>query len=277
MPRIALQIEYDGTDFYGWQTQQQEPTLQAVLERAVSFVADAPVEVVCAGRTDTGVHASGQVVHVDVPVLRDPRAWTLGINSRLPPTMCVVWAGAVADDFHARYAARLRRYRYTLHNRPVRTALHARYRAWERIALDASAMQVAAQHLCGEQDFTTFRTVACQALSPRRYLHRLEVTRQGDVVSVMLEANAFLHHMCRNIVGSLLLVGRGLRAPDWIADILAARDRRQAGPTAPAQGLVFLGPRYPARWGLPAELTLSAEDEATMAALWRTPSGPVES
>lgn len=259
MPRIALQIEYDGTDFHGWQTQQQEPTLQSTLERAVAFVADQPVEVVCSGRTDAGVHALGQVVHFDCAYERDPRAWVLGINSRLPRSLCVVWAGAVDEQFHARYSARLRRYRYELCNRPVRGALDARYRVWERLQLDVAAMHRAAQCLLGEQDFTSFRTVACQAKSPRRYMQQIQVQRSGDVVSVELQANAFLHHMCRNIVGSLLLVGRGQRPEQWLAEALAARDRKRAGPTAPAHGLVFLGPRYPQVFGLPAHLSLPAD------------------
>jgi tRNA pseudouridine38-40 synthase len=259
MPRIALQIEYDGTDFLGWQTQQQEPTLQSTLERAVSFVADQTVEVVCSGRTDAGVHALGQVVHFDCSSERDMRSWMLGINSRLPKTACVVWAGQVSDDFHARYSARLRRYRYELRNRPVRSALDARFRVWERIELDVAAMHAAAQDLLGEQDFTSFRTVACQAKSPRRYMHEVLVQRSGDVVSVELQANAFLHHMCRNIVGSLLLIGRGLRPPVWLGAVLAARDRKSAGPTAPGHGLVFLGPRYPREFGLPEHLSLPAD------------------
>lgn len=256
MPRIALLIEYDGTEFLGWQTQQQEPTLQATLERAAGFVAAEPVEMVCSGRTDTGVHASGQVAHFDTSAERTARAWTLGINSRLPSSVAVRAAFAVAPDFHARYSARSRSYRYRIQNRAARTALHARFATWERQPLDAAAMHAAARVLLGEHDFTSFRTVACQARSPRRLMTGLSVQRCGEFVEVQLEANAFLHHMCRNIVGSLLCVGRGERDAQWLGDVLAARDRKLAAPTAPAQGLCFLGPRYPREYGLPDDLSL---------------------
>lgn len=256
MPRIALLIEYDGTDFLGWQTQQQEPTLQSTLERAAGFVADTPIELVCSGRTDTGVHASAQVAHFDTLAEREPRSWMLGINSRLPPSVAVLGAFVVRADFHARYGARLRSYRYRIQNRPMRCALHARYATWERAPLDIGAMQLAAQSLVGEHDFTSFRTIACQAKSPRRLITAIRVVREGDFVLVDLEANAFLHHMCRNIVGSLLRVGRGERDVQWLAQVLEARDRRAAAPTAPAQGLCFLGPRYPREFGLPDALSV---------------------
>jgi tRNA pseudouridine38-40 synthase len=254
--RFALGIEYDGTDFHGWQVQQSGPSLQAELEKALSFVADAPVEVVCAGRTDAGVHGECQVVHFDTEAARPPRAWLLGANSRLPPTMAVRWVRGVADDFHARFSARARRYRYTLINRATRPALARRFSAWERLPLDVDAMQAASRCLIGEHDFTTFRTVACQAKSPVRSLHHLALARDGERVTMEIQANAFLHHMVRNIMGSLLDVGRGERPPEWIAELLAARDRTQAGVTAEARGLVFIGPRYPAEHGLPDEVCL---------------------
>jgi tRNA pseudouridine38-40 synthase len=259
-----LGVEYDGSEFSGWQRLSKpggpdprgEPTVQAAVEDAVSFVAGSRVEVVCAGRTDAGVHASGQVVHFDSPVLRDPRGWTLGITSRLPPSVCVRWCVSVEAGFHARFSARSRRYSYRILNRAVRPALQRQYLSWERRPLDAGAMHHAAQALVGENDFTAFRTVHCQAAHARRNLQEIVVRRDGDTVEVQVQANAFLHHMVRNIVGSLLMVGRGERGEAWIGELLAGRDRTLAGPTAPSAGLVFLGPRYPAEWRLPVEVTL---------------------
>jgi tRNA pseudouridine38-40 synthase len=195
-------------------------------------------------------------VHFDSAVERDPRGWMLGTTSRLPPGLCVLWCVPVAPDFHARFSARARRYRYRLLNRPVRPALQRQYLSWERRPLDAAAMHRAAQALLGENDFSAFRTVHCQAPHARRELQEIEVRRDGDLVEVEVQANAFLHHMVRNIVGSLVVVGRGEQPEGWIAELLAGRDRTLAGPTAPPDGLVFLGPRYPADCGLPAEVTL---------------------
>ena len=256
--RIALGVEYDGTDFLGWQRLPHGATVQGALEAALSFVAATPIEVVCAGRTDAGVHARCQVVHFDTTVHRPLRGWQLGANSRLPRSVCVRWAQEVAADFHARFGARARRYRYRILNRPARAALDARYVAWERVPLDARAMHQAAQFLCGEHDFSAFRTVACQARHPFRCIHDIQVQVDGgEEVVVEVQANAFLHHMVRNIVGSLLLVGRGERPSGWIADILASRDRSLAGPTAPASGLTFLRPLYPRDCGLPEEVSLA--------------------
>lgn len=254
--RLALGIEYDGTGFLGWQRLTHGRTVQGEVERALSFVAAHPVEVTCAGRTDAGVHARCQVVHFDSDAARSERAWTLGANSNLPHDIAVTWARPVADDFHARFGARARRYRYTILNRPVRAALDARFMAWERVPLDADAMHRAAQALLGENDFSAFRTAQCQAHSPMRNVREIAVARCGDTVTVEIEANAFLHHMVRNIVGSLLSVGRGERLVEWLAELLHGRDRKVAAPTAPAAGLVFLAPRYPAQWNLPAEVTL---------------------
>jgi tRNA pseudouridine38-40 synthase len=254
--RIALGIEYDGTDFFGWQRLAHGPSVQGAVERAISSVADDPVEVVCAGRTDAGVHARCQVVHFDSDASRSERAWTLGANANLPASVAVRWARIVGDDFHARYAARARRYRYRILNRPVRAALDARHVAWERIPLDLAAMQAASAALIGEHDFSAFRTVACQARSPSRHVSEIAVARSGEEVVIEIEANAFLHHMVRNIVGSLLPIGRGDQRPEWLGELLAGRDRSKAGPTAPPQGLTFLGPRYPASWNLPAEVVL---------------------
>ena len=267
--RYALGVEYDGSEFSGWQrlvrpgepvrpehAPRGEATVQTTLEEALSFVAGTGIEVVCAGRTDAGVHASCQVVHFDSPVERDPRGWTLGATSRLPPSVCVRWCIPVAADFHARFSARARRYRYRILNRAVRPALQRQYLSWERRPLDADTMHRAAQALLGENDFSAFRTVHCQAPHGRRDLQHIAVRRDGDIVEMEVQANAFLHHMVRNIVGSLLPVGRGDRPEGWIAELLAGRDRTVAGPTAPSAGLVFVGPRYPAECQLPAEVSL---------------------
>ena len=260
--RYALGVEYDGGDFQGWQrlgepgAPVQTPSVQSTLEAALAAVANAPIDTVCAGRTDAGVHGQCQVVHFDTEVVRTPRGWTLGATANLPPSICVRWCVPVAEDFHARFSARARRYRYVLLNRAVRPALGRQLLSWERLPLDAAAMHRAAQALLGENDFSAFRTVHCQARHPMRELQSIAVTRQGEQVIVEVQANAFLHHMVRNIVGSLLLVGRGEQPEGWVAELLAGRDRTLAGPTAPPQGLVFVGPLYPAGWGLPDEVTL---------------------
>jgi len=252
--RIALGIEYDGTDFLGWQRLSHGSTVQGALESALGFVANHPVTVTCAGRTDAGVHARCQVVHFDSDAIRDMRAWTLGCNSRLPAAVAVRWAVPVRDEFHARYAALARRYRYRILNRAVRPALEYRYAAWERLPLDADVMQRASQALLGENDFSAFRTAACQARTPFRNVHSIAVERDAENVCISIEANAFLHHMVRNIVGSLLPVGRGEMPDSWLAELLAGRDRSKAGMTAPAAGLCFTAPVYPRAFGLPDEV-----------------------
>lgn len=254
--RIALGIEYDGTEFLGWQRLTHGATVQAAVEAALSSVADHRVEVTCAGRTDAGVHARCQVVHFDSTAERPLRGWMLGANSRLPSTVAVHWAVPVADDFHARYGARARRYRYSILNRTARPALEGRFVAWERQPLDATRMHAAAQALVGEHDFSAFRTVACQSRTPFRNVHAIDVAHDGERVTITIEANAFLHHMVRNIVGSLLPVGRGEHAVAWLGELLAGRDRAVAGPTAPAAGLCFVAPRYPRDAGLPEEVSL---------------------
>ncbi len=256
--RLALGIEYDGTDFPGWQRLAHATAIQSVVEAALGFVADHRVEVICAGRTDSGVHARCQVVHFDTQAQRSERGWVLGVNSRLPPSVALRWARQVAEDFHARYSARARRYRYTIVNRSMRPALDARYVTWERAPLDENAMRRAAQALIGEHDFSAFRTVACQSRTPMRNVHEITIARDGDRVVIDIQANAFLHHMVRNIVGSLLPVGRGEQAESGFAQLLAGRDRAPAGPTAPPQGLTFLCPLYPAQPGLPDEVSLPA-------------------
>jgi tRNA pseudouridine38-40 synthase len=254
MPRYALIVDYDGSAFQGWQVQPHGPSVQAALEAALSQVCDCDISVVCAGRTDSGVHGLGQVVHVDVPSVRSPRALMLGANTKLPVSVGVRFCREVPDNFHARYSALARVYRYQLVNHSARPGgLRARDHAWERLALDVDRMQQAAQALLGEHDFSSFRALSCQARRPWRRMDVLQVQRQGERVIFDLQANAFLHHMVRNIVGSLLQIGVGKYPPEWLHEVLLARDRTQAGPTAQAQGLSFIGPRYAAHWGLPDE------------------------
>ena len=256
--RYAMGVEYDGSEFKGWQQlgESGRPSVQASLQQALSSVADAPIKVMCAGRTDAGVHGHCQVVHFDTDVVRNLRGWTLGTTTRLPPAIAVRWCQPVADDFHARFSARARRYRYRLLNRQVRPALNRQSLSWERRPLDAALMHTAAQALLGENDFSAFRSVNCEALHARRELQAISVTRDGEVLEVCVQANAFLHHMVRNIVGSLILVGCGDKPVSWLGELLAGKDRTVAGPTAPPQGLVFVGPLYPDNWQLPAEVTL---------------------
>jgi len=256
--RYAMGVEYDGSEFKGWQQlgESGRPSVQASLQEALSSVADAPIKVMCAGRTDAGVHGHCQVVHFDTDVIRNARGWTLGTTTRLPPAIAVRWCQPVTDDFHARFSARARRYRYRLLNRQVRPALNRQSLSWERRPLDAALMHAAAQALLGENDFSAFRSVNCEALHARRELQAISVTRDGEVLEVCVQANAFLHHMVRNIVGSLILVGCGDKPVSWLGELLAGKDRTVAGPTAPPQGLVFVGPLYPDNWQLPAEVTL---------------------
>ena len=258
--RLALGIEYDGGGFSGWQRLSQagaleaDGSLQTALEIALSKVAAAPIDTVCSGRTDAGVHARCQVVHFDTDATRDARGWVLGVTANLPPTLAVRWCVPVAGDFNARFSARARRYRYRILNRSARPGLERQYLGWERMPLDAGAMHEAAQALRGERDFSAFRSAQCQATHARRNLQDIAVMRSGDEVVVEVQANAFLHHMVRNIVGSLVVVGRGERPREWIAGLLEGRDRTVAGPTAPSAGLLFLGPRYPRHWELPEEV-----------------------
>ncbi len=253
--RVAVGLEYDGTAYNGWQIQPHAPSVQAVLNAAVAAVAAEPVDCVGAGRTDTGVHAEGQVVHFDTGSARTPRQWVLGINSNLPDDVNVLWAVAVAQDFHARYGATERGYRYRILNRPVRSALERHRAWWVRQPLDMGVMVTAAADLVGKHDFSAFRAAACQANSPLRDVRRVDVSRQGEIVTVHIAANAFLHHMVRNIVGTLVRIGIGEAAPDWVAALLAGRDRKLAGITAPAAGLSLISVHYPAAFGLPASAT----------------------
>jgi tRNA pseudouridine38-40 synthase len=249
--RLAIGVEYAGTRYAGWQRQASAPSVQAEVERALERVAAHPVEVTCAGRTDRGVHALGQVAHFDTDAERPLRGWVLGANSELPPDVALTWAARVPDDFHARYSALARTYRYRILNRPTRSPLLAERAAFVHAPLDCARMHAAAQVFVGEHDFSAFRAAECQSRVPVRRLDRIAVARDGELVTVEVTANAFLHHMVRNLVGTLLEVGDGSRPPEWVAATLASRDRRQAGPTAPPEGLYFIGVDYPARYGLP--------------------------
>ena len=244
MGRIALGIEYDGAAVYGWQRQREVPSVQEHLEKALSTVANEPIEVQCAGRTDAGVHATGQVVHFNCDAPRSERAWTLGVNANLPNSVAVTWAKNVADDFHARFSATHRRYRYVIHNAKMRPAILSSGVTHIHRELDEKKMHLAAQALLGEQDFTSFRAALCQSKTPFRNVTNVGVYRQGRYVIIDIRANAFLHHMVRNIVGTLLEVGRGERDISWVQDVLDSKDRRKAGPTAEPQGLYFVKAFY---------------------------------
>jgi len=243
--RLAAGVEYDGSGFFGWQRQRQTPTVQACLEDALGQVANHPLSVHCAGRTDTGVHARCQVVHFDSDASRSERSWVLGTNSQLPSGISLLWVRPVTDDFHARFSARRRRYRYRILNRWVRPAIQRGRVAWVRHRLDAAMMDKAAGFLIGEHDFSSFRAVGCQSRSPTRTVQEAAVIRCGSELCFDIEANAFVYHMVRNIAGSLIQVGRGLKPPEWIAELLRLRDRTAAGATASAEGLCFIAPSYP--------------------------------
>jgi len=250
--RYALGLEYDGSGFLGWQIQRQEPTVQGCLQRAVSMVADHEVQIVCCGRTDTGVHARGQVAHFDTMAERNERAWLLGINSQLPEGISAVWIKEVEEDFHARFAAYARTYQYQILNRWIRPALNRNYVSWIRQPLDAGKMHEAAQALLGEHDFSAFRAASCQARHAVREVQAIGVRRIGNRILLDVTANGFLYHMVRNIAGSLMAVGRGEQGVGWLAELLAARDRTLAAPTAPPEGLYFIGARYPEKYALPS-------------------------
>lgn len=250
--RIALGIEYDGTAYNGWQKQQSGTGVQEVLERALATVADEPVEAVCAGRTDAGVHASAQVAHFDSDAQRSGRNWLLGVNSNLPPDVNALWAASVGDDFHARYSATARTYRYLILNRPCRSALWRDRAWWVHGPLDEARMREAAAHLPGEHDFSAFRAAGCQARTPVRHLRSITIERYaGEWLAVEVTANAFLQHMVRNLVGALVAVGRGDEAPAWVRDVLESRDRTRGGVAAPPHGLTLVRVDYPDAFGLP--------------------------
>ena len=250
--RIALGIEYHGGAFCGWQTQSSGCAVQDALERALAGIAGERIATICAGRTDAGVHALAQVVHFDCDAARPASAWVRGTNTSMPAGAAVTWMQPVAAEFNARYSALERCYRYVLFNHPVRPALNQGRVGWCHAPLDVERMNAAAAHLLGEHDFSAFRSAECQAKSPLREMRRLTIRRSGDYVVFELAANAFLHHMVRNIVGSLVYVGSDRQEPAWLAEVLASRNRALAAPTLEAAGLYLAHVSYDAKWGLPA-------------------------
>ena len=250
--RYAIGFEYDGSAFLGWQIQREEPTVQASVEQALARVADHESRVTCCGRTDTGVHALCQVAHFDTLAQRSERSWILGINSHLPLGASALWIREVDEQFHARFSAFSRSYRYLIHNRWVRPAIDAQRTSWCRSPLDADKMHQAAQALKGEHDFTSFRATACQARHAVREIQKISVRRSGDMIQLDVTANGFLYHMVRNIAGSLIKVGVGDAPPEWVGEVLEKHNRNLAAPTASPQGLYFVGARYPEKYHLPA-------------------------
>jgi tRNA pseudouridine38-40 synthase len=250
--RVALGIGYNGQAYEGWKSQPSGRTVQDQLEKALGrFTAQPRVSTLCAGRTDAGVHGLMQVVHFDTDLERTPYAWVRGTNSFLPRDIAVQWAHVVPDEFHCRASALSRRYAYILLESPVRPSFDAGRVGWVFQTLEMAFIQEASQHLLGEHDFTSFRASACQAISPVKRLERIDITRRGAYWRFEFEANAFLHHMIRNIMGCLVAIGQGKHPPGWMAEVLAARSRDAAAPTFSPDGLYFLGPRYDPRWGLP--------------------------
>jgi len=250
--RIALGIEYDGTGYNGWQRQRTGIGVQQLVEDALTRVANHTVEITCAGRTDSGVHATAQVVHFDTKAERSSRGWILGINSNLPDDISICWAQQVSDDFHARFSAVSRSYRYQILNRLIRPALERHRVWWIYEPLDASRMHDAAQRLLGEHDFSAFRAAGCQASRPVREIRNIAVRRDGDRITLEITANAFLQHMVRNITGTLAAIGKGEESLAWIDEVLKSRDRKRGGIAAPPHGLTFVGVDYPAEFNIPA-------------------------
>ena len=256
--RIALGLSYLGQAYEGWQSQASGQTVQDRLEKALADFTGQPVSTLCAGRTDSGVHGLAQVVHFDTPIDRDMHSWVRGTNAFLPHDIAVQWAQQVSAEFHARASALGRRYTYIVLESPVRPSLEAGRVGWVYRPMNLQALQAAAQHLLGEHDFTSFRASSCQALSPVKTIRRIEVQRIGPHAHSAywrfdFEANAFLHHMIRNLMGCFVAIGQGLKEPDWMQEVLQARDRKAAAPTFSPDGLYFAGPVYDARWGLPKQ------------------------
>lgn len=249
---VALGIEYDGSRYYGWQRQSDVASVQGCLEKALSKVAAEPVSVFCAGRTDAGVHATGQVVHFHTAAVRKDAAWTMGVNTHLPPDIAVRWVKTVPENFHARFSATARRYRYVIFNHRFRPAILSKGVTHFHYPLDEKRMHEAAQSLLGENDFSSFRAAQCQSRSPWRNVMHVNVTRQGQYVIVDIKANAFVHHMVRNITGALLEVGCGNLPVSRMAELLVLKDRTQAPATAPAEGLYLVSVDYPEEFGLPS-------------------------
>lgn len=245
LAKLAIAIEYRGTAYHGWQSQPNGATVQDAVERALSQIAQSPIRVFAAGRTDAGVHATLMPAHFVGPASRQPTAWLRGANAHLPRDIKLLWARRVRDDFHARHRAASRHYQYLLQNRPQKPGLFSDLMGHCHVPLDLSAMRLAARHLRGEHDFSAFRASSCQAKTPIRRLHHIRIAKRGDIVIFHFHGNGFLHHMTRNIVGALLDVGRGRRPPPWLRTLRQTGDRTQAPPTAPAAGLYFCGAEYP--------------------------------
>jgi tRNA pseudouridine38-40 synthase len=251
--RIAAQVEYDGASYFGWQIQRQPlmPSVQAEVERALSVVANHPVQIFCAGRTDSGVHGTGQIIHFESSVLRSEKSWVFGANVNLPGNIALRWVKGVTDDFHARFSATARTYRYIILNSPVKSAILQKKVVQFPYPLDVAAMQEAGQYLLGENDFSSYRGAGCQSNTPFRFVEAIQVYRQGDFIITEITANAFLLHMVRNIMGVLMEIGRGGQSPLWAKQVLEARDRKKAGKTAPPEGLYLVRAHYPEHFGLP--------------------------
>ena len=250
--RYAAVVQYDGSAFCGFQKQTHSPSVQAELERALSYVANAPLNLSCAGRTDTAVHASHQVIHFDSTAKRSGYNWVQGANSQLPASIALVWADQVDGDFHARYSATSRTYRYIMAPNRARTAILAAGVTWVKFALDTEIMQEACQYLLGEQDFSAFRGAGCQSLSPFRNVTAANIYQCGQLVVFEVSANAFVLHMVRNIVGSLMEIGLGRQHPSWIKQLLAEGDRRHSAATAPPNGLYLVDVKYPQQFAIPS-------------------------
>ncbi len=255
MRRIALGVEYDGTQFAGWQIQKEQRTVQGCLTKAISRVANQPIKTVAAGRTDSGVHALQQVVHFDTDAIREPHNWILGLNTNLPSDMNVVWAKTVDETFSARFSAVKRAYRYIILNRVSRSSVNASRMWWYFQKLDIERMQAAADCLVGHHDFSAFRAKDCQAKSPFKTMESITVSKQGDCIAIDVIGQSFLHHMVRNIVGVLVPIGEGKRPVSWASEVLDGADRAHGGITSPPEGLYFVKVDYPAHYGLPTVST----------------------
>lgn len=252
MMRIALGIEYDGSHYSGWQVQSHTSnTVQGKLESALSFVADHPIKLVCAGRTDTGVHATQQVVHFETASIRPNKAWVMGGITKLPRDISIRWAKEVPEEFHARFSARSRSYRYLIYNSPIRHALLSTQVTWNHRPLEVDLMKIAAEYLVGEHDFSSYRAVACQAKSAVRHVHHIKLQKVGEIIVMDIKANAFLQHMVRNVVGVLMSIGSGERPAVWAQEVLLKRDRTKGGITAPPYGLYLVGVEYPSEFSIP--------------------------
>lgn len=257
LKRIVLGVQYDGAPWHGWQTQLDGNTVQDRLECALEKFTLGSVSTICAGRTDTGVHALEQVVHFDTPLKRELSSWVRGLNAFLPSSIAVRWAHVLplngVDSFHARFSARARTYYYVLYNHPVRSPLLAGKAGWVFRPLDLGAMREAASCLLGTHDFSAFRAAECQARSPIKTMYDIHIDRHGDLILFTLRATAFLHHMVRNIVGALILTGNGNQSPEWLRRVLEGRDRSRAAPTFMPDGLYLAKVEYDAKWELPQE------------------------